>query len=454
MKNKKRVVIKKFLLMGFCTSLILASLFAACGENSTIDNSIENKKTESLGLEYALNEDNNSYSVVGVGICQDTDIVIPAKYNDKDVTSISSNAFNGCTNITSIVIPENVTSIGEDAFYDTEYYNNEENWENDALYIGKYLICAKTSISGAYIIKDGTQSLASSAFYECNNLTSITMPETVTTIGSGIFWKCKKLENVVLSPNLTSIGKWAFYQCENLSNIVIPDSVTSIGGSAFGYCKKLETVQIGNGVISIGSKAFYECNSLTSIEIPDGVETIGSKAFWNCYNLARLEIGNGLRFIDGEVFYGCINLESVYITDMAAWCNISFRGSSAHPLSCAEKIYLNDELITQLVIPEAVTIINCYTFFNCQTITSVIIPSSVEFIDHDAFLYCSNLTSIYYEGTIEEWGKMIVEIMNQPLMNATRYYYSETDPLLNAEGLAYDDNYWHYVDGIPSIWEH
>ena len=140
MKNKKRVVIKKFLLMGFCTSLILASLFAACGENSTIDNSIENKKTESLGLEYALNEDNNSYSVVGVGICQDTDIVIPAKYNDKDVTSISSNAFNGCTNITSIVIPENVTSIGEDAFYDTEYYNNEENWENDALYIGKYLI--------------------------------------------------------------------------------------------------------------------------------------------------------------------------------------------------------------------------------------------------------------------------------------------------------------------------
>lgn len=468
----KKLLKQALLLIGGCAFSIAVASLVACNEkiatdnstgnkptqsssngSSSTDSSTENLKTESLGLEYVLNKDNNSYSVASVGACQDTDIVIPSKYEDKPVTVIWANAFNGYTSLTSITIPESVTSIGEDAFYDTAYYNNEENWENDVLYIGTHLIRAKTSINGTYTIKDGTKCIASSAFYECDNLKSITMPESVTTMGSGVFWKCKKLENVVLSSNLTSIESWTFYQCDILSNIIIPDSVTLIGSSAFEYCKKLETVQIGNGVATIESKAFCECNSLTSIEIPNSVESIGSEAFWNCYNLARIDIGSGLRSIVGQVFYNCIALKGVYITDIAAWCNISFRGSICNPLSCTTNLYLNNELITQLIIPETVTMINTYVFFNCQTITSVIIPSSVKFIDHDAFLHCSNLTCVYYEGTTEDWEKMKVGIMNQPLMNATRYYYSDTEPTLNDDGTAYEDNYWHYVNGVPSIWK-
>ncbi len=449
MKIKKTLI---SILTGFCISLMIASLFTACNENSTTNSSTENKKTESLGLEYTLNKDNNSYSVVSVGTCQDTDIVIPSKYEDKPITAIWANAFNGCTSLTSITIPEAVISIGADAFYDTAYYNNEENWENGVLYIGTHLIRAKTSINGTYTIKDGTKCIASSAFYECDNLTSITMPESVTTMGSGVFWKCKKLGNVVLSSNLTSIESWTFYQCDTLSNIIIPDSITLISSSAFESCKKLKTIQIGNSVATIGDKAFCECNSLTSIEIPNSVETIGSEAFWNCYSLECIDIGSGLTSISREAFYNCIELKDVYIADIAAWCNISFSHTSANPLCLAENFYLSNELITQLVIPETVTMITAYAFLNCRTITSVIIPSSVKIIDHDAFLYCSNLTSVYYEGTTEDWEKMKVGIMNQPLMNATRYYYSETEPALNTEGTAYDGNYWHYIDGIPTVW--
>ena len=451
MKRKNTIIT---LLIGLCLFSIALLAFASCNESTSTGSYKENKKTESLGLEYILNNDQSSYSVVSVGTCQDTDIVIPSKHEEKPITAILANAFNGYTALTNITIPESVTSIGEDAFYDTAYYNNEENWENGVLYIGKYLIRAKTSISGVYTIKDGTQSLASSAFYECDNLTKITIPQSVTTIGSGAFWKCKKLEQIDMPSNLTCIESWTFYQCDNLSNIVIPDSVTSIGSSAFAYCKKIKTVQMGEGITSIGSQAFYECNSLQSITIPNSVQKIANEVFWNCSSLERIDIGSGVTSISTEAFYNCIALKGVYITDIVAWCNISFRGSSCNPLSCTTNLYLNKELITQLVIPETVEMINAYAFFNSQMITSVIIPSSVKIIDHDAFLHCSNLENVYYAGTVEDWAKIKIGIMNQPFMNATRYYYSENEPVLNTDGTAYDENYWHYdVDGTtPVAW--
>ncbi len=166
-----------------------------------------------------------------------TSITIP-----DSVTSIGFSAFWDCTSLTSVTIPDSVTSIDADAFYNTGYYKNSSNWEDDVLYIGNYLIDAKPSLSGSYTIKEGTKCIADSAFYNCNSLTSITIPDSVTSIGYRAFDNCKSLTSITIPDGVTSIGNSMFSSCRSLTSITIPDSVTSIGIYAFSGCTSLANV--------------------------------------------------------------------------------------------------------------------------------------------------------------------------------------------------------------------
>ena len=143
-----------------------------------------------------------------------TGITIP-----NSVTSIGELAFNGCTGLTNITIPNSVTSIGSSAFYNTGYYNNKSNWNNNVLYMGNHLIAAKNTISGAYAAKSGIMVIADGAFASCTGLTSITIPNSVTSIGAKVFYYCTGLTSITIPNSVTSIGDSAFFGCDGLTSV-------------------------------------------------------------------------------------------------------------------------------------------------------------------------------------------------------------------------------------------
>ncbi len=237
---------------------------------------------------------------------QGGDVIIP-----NNVTSIGEESFRDCSRLTSITIPDGVTSIGNRAFYNCSGLTNI-TIPNSVTSIGRSAFCA-CKILTSFIIPHGVTSIGNAAFDGCTGLTSIAIPASVTEIGFAAFRDCDKLKSVTIPNGVTAIGSCVFEGCSRLARIIIPNSATSIGARAFRGCDSLTSIVIPNSVTEIGESAFRGCGGLTSIVIPDGVTSIGKGTFDGCSGLTNITIPDSVTEIGNAAFRGCDKNASVTI---------------------------------------------------------------------------------------------------------------------------------------------
>ncbi len=229
----------------------------------------------------------------------------------------------------------------------------------------------------------------------------------------GIYYNLNKTNKTAEVTCLEGDNYHGKYISDYYGSVTIPEKftdegveyiVTSIGNFAFYKCSNLTFVTISNSVTSIGEDAFYGCSSLTSVNIPNSVTSIGRYAFSHCSGLFSISIGNSVTNIGSNAFYACNGLTSVHLTDLAAWCKVDFNNLDSNPLYYAHHLYIDNAEVLNLVIPEGVSIIKGYAFYNCSSLTSVTIPSSVTSIGWSTFSNCTNLTSVTIPNTVNYIG--------------------------------------------------
>ncbi len=375
----------------------------------------------------------NSVILIGESAFADcsgmTSITIP-----ESVTQIDYDAFFGCDSLTEVTIPNSVTTLDDCVFFecqglttinigssvnslspsivyycsnlkeinvdaDNDYYSSEDGvvYSKDK---STLIICpaAKTEMAihasvtkiGDYAfyfgslrtidIPNSVVEIGDAAFCNCRDLTMLTIPASMTTIGEGVFGGCLSLKSVDIGNSLTEINNSVFSQCSSLTNIVIPNSVKKIGEKAFYNCTSLRSIDIPNSVTMIGESAFSGCSSLKSVDISNSATMIGESAFYSCTSLESVDIPDTVTVIGESAFSGCISLQSATLS----------KSLTTLPF----ELFSDCINLSSITIPDSVTYIGSSVFSNCTNLKSVFIGKSVDFIWANPFLGCYNLTNI------------------------------------------------------------
>lgn len=342
------------------------------------------------------------------------EVVIPSTFVGKQVTRIGERAFEWCDKMTSIVIPEGVTNISYYAFSNcidlesitlpSSLNEVETNSFENCGKLSKVFISDLASWCKGYGYY--TYSSFKNVFDLYLNgtlLTDAVVPSEVTEIGDGAFNNCKSITTIEFPDTVNTIGRFAFCNCKNLKDFDFPESITSIGSYAFSDCSSLQRITIPGSIALIENGTFGYCSTLEFVVIEEGVKGVGERAFSDCNKLKSITIPSSLRSISGGAFDSADAI-NVYISDLTAWCNISFNSYNSNPLNNNGNLYLNNELVTDLHIPDDVKAIGDYAFCG-STIKSVSFSDSVRTIGVRAFSNCQNLEDVTIPDSVTSIGK-------------------------------------------------
>ena len=350
---------------------------------------------------------------------------------------------------------------------------------------GKVTITGSTdSLSGKVTIPEKIEgcpvtAIGRMAFYKNKNITSVVLPDSVTTIGGEeAFAKCENLTSIYFGSGIVSIGSFSFEDCiniekvyisdlrawcnaeiksypmrygadlylngEKVTDLVIPEGVTGIRPNTFQGCKSIKSVTLHKGVTEINEYAFDGCENLTKITGKDALISIGKEAFKNCGKLTEISL-KGITSSAGYAFKNCSALKYVEISDIDTWSGAQFTTPQSNPLYYAKKLYVNGEVLTELELSEKLTAVGANAFYNCTSLKTVYLPEKVTKIGDrafqnctgltqvvignispticdDAFAGCKNLQTVRYRGTEEEHKQVGIGSGNQYLTNAAWEY--------------------------------
>ena len=423
-----------------------------CGQDSAPD-SVTWKLTEDGTLTISGNGDMKDYS--------DYSNTAPWKSNnnkikqviiEQGVTSVGKCAFKQCTSLTKVVLPEGLKSIGEYAFSDC----------NNLVEVN---------------LPDTVETIGLQAFRYCN-MSTITIPASVTKMSSEVFSYCRSLSEVIFQPGTTRIWDYEFYGCSSLTEITIPETVTSIGSGAF-TSTGLTSVVIPNGVVSLGSDAFSRCKNLNSVTLPATLTEVPDSLFSDCSSLTNVTMPNGITAIGSHAFSNCISLSKINLPDSVTEIKSSAFSmtkslTSVHFPAGLQTIGDNAFIYSEItsVTLQNVTSIGKNAFSSCSSLEKVVLPeNTLTTIGEEAFSYCNKLASIQLPDSITTIGARAFYYANS-LKNinipaglteiATRTFYgaglTEIEipaniKTIGTEAFAYNQSLWKITlrEGLETI---
>ena len=378
-----------------------------CGEGY-----VSQGEKASEGLTYYLNSD-NTYTVTGLYNSSDNYVVIPSHYNGLPVVAIGDGAFKD-VGIAKVAIPATVTKIGHLALCAGLNLDNVEvsvdNPNFTAIDGVLYTKDTKTLVqypvgrdNTFFEIPSHVTAIGNGAFAKATELTSVTIPAGVTSIGAEAFKGCKAITELKLPEALTVIGDGAFEMCSNLTTVNVPDSVTAIGEAAFAYCEKITEINIPVGITTIEDSTFTHCSGLKTILLPETVTGIGDYAFEWCDGLLQVQLSPALTNIGDYAFSSCKKLSHItlpggltHLGEWAfSWCDNMMSVNIPSPIQrVSGYAFYMCRSLKEIEIPEGITEIGDMAFYECDDLATVSIPSTVSLIGDRAFSKCLALNTI------------------------------------------------------------